>query len=166
MSQVTRVACVEVEVQSLENSQYLYIYTTIHILCFLITIVLVLTPLLYVFLFILSTGQVTTRPRCHCRICRCLRPYSSQHGHHRSCTALNDFVEDRVRQIVADHLGVDKEEVTNSSNFIRDLAADSLDIVELDKDLEDRFGITIPDDYADKIKTVQDAIDYVNKHKS
>ena len=73
---------------------------------------------------------------------------------------------DRVKKIVVEHLGVEPEKVTEASNFIDDLGADSLDIVELVMAFEEEFGVEIPDDAAEKITTVQDAITYIDEHKS
>jgi acyl carrier protein len=70
--------------------------------------------------------------------------------------------EERVIEIVSENLGVNKEQVTRSTAFIEDLGADSLDIVELVMELEEEFEITIPDDKAEKIKTVGEAIDYID----
>lgn len=71
-------------------------------------------------------------------------------------------VDSRVKGIVAEQLGVDEGEVTNEASFIDDLGADSLDTVELVMALEEEFGTEIPDEEAEKITTVQAAIDYVN----
>ena len=73
-------------------------------------------------------------------------------------------VEDKVKQIIVEQLGVDEAEVTPTASFIDDLGADSLDTVELVMALEEGFGIEIPDEDAEKITTVQQAIDYVNSH--
>jgi len=73
--------------------------------------------------------------------------------------------EERVIQIVSDNLGVSKEQVSRTTNFIEDLGADSLDIVELVMELEEEFEITIPDEEAEKIKTVGEAIDYIDKEQ-
>ena len=70
-------------------------------------------------------------------------------------------VADRVKELVVEQLGVDAEEVTNEASFIDDLGADSLDIVELVMAFEEEFEIEIPDEDAEKIKTVGDAIDYI-----
>src|SRR5271168_1134424 len=71
--------------------------------------------------------------------------------------------EERVIQIVCDNLGVNKEQVTRATSFTEDIGADSLDIVELVMELEEEFEITIPDEEAEKIKTVGEAIDYIDK---
>ena len=70
-------------------------------------------------------------------------------------------IADRVKNIVVDKLGVEPEKVTESAGFITDLGADSLDTVELIMDFEKEFGITIPDEEAEKIKTVDDAVAFV-----
>jgi len=74
-------------------------------------------------------------------------------------------VEQRVREIVAEQLERDVNEVTNSASFIDDLGADSLDIVELVMKMEEEFGIEIPDEEAEKIKTVNDVVQYITTHK-
>ena len=74
-------------------------------------------------------------------------------------------VEERVKKIVAEQLGVKEEEVTTDASFVDDLGADSLDTVELVMALEDEFGIEIPDEEAEKITTVQLAIDYAVGHQ-
>jgi acyl carrier protein len=73
--------------------------------------------------------------------------------------------EGRVREIICEHLGVGEEEVTPEASFIEDLGADSLDIVELVMAMEEEFEVEIPDEEAENIKTVQDAVNYVNTHK-
>ena len=70
-------------------------------------------------------------------------------------------VEDRVKQIIVEQLGVEPADVTAASSFVDDLGADSLDRVELIMALEETFGIEIPDEAAEKISTVQDAVDYI-----
>ncbi|HBH36408.1 MAG TPA: acyl carrier protein [Gammaproteobacteria bacterium] len=71
-------------------------------------------------------------------------------------------IEERVRKIVVDQLGVKEEEVTSDASFIDDLGADSLDTVELVMALEEEFETEIPDDKAETITTVQQAVDYIN----
>lgn len=70
-------------------------------------------------------------------------------------------IEERVKKIVAEQLGVKADEVTNSASFVEDLGADSLDTVELVMALEEEFETEIPDEQAEKITTVQEAIDYI-----
>ena len=72
-------------------------------------------------------------------------------------------IQAQITKIVAEQLGVDEGEITNESSFVDDLGADSLDTVELVMALEEEFGCEISDDDAEKITTVQQAIDYVNK---
>jgi acyl carrier protein len=72
---------------------------------------------------------------------------------------------DRVKKIVVEHLGVEQDKVTEDASFIDDLGADSLDIVELVMAFEEEFGVEIPDDAAEKITTVRDAIDYIEQNK-
>jgi acyl carrier protein len=74
-------------------------------------------------------------------------------------------LEEKVKKIIIDQLGVDEAEVTPEAKFIDDLGADSLDTVELVMALEEEFGIEIPDEEAEKIGTVQDAIGYIRDHK-
>lgn len=71
-------------------------------------------------------------------------------------------IEERVIHIVCENLGVSKEQVTRATSFTEDIGADSLDIVELVMELEEEFEITIPDEEAEKIKTVGEAIDYID----
>ena len=73
-------------------------------------------------------------------------------------------VEDRVKKIVSDQLGKSTDEIQSDSSFVDDLGADSLDTVELVMALEEEFDTEIPDDDAEKITTVQQAIDYINKN--
>ena len=73
--------------------------------------------------------------------------------------------EEQVRKIVVDHLGIDESKVNGNAKFIDDLGADSLDTVELVMAFEEKFGIEIPDDAAETILTVQDAINYIEKKK-
>lgn len=71
---------------------------------------------------------------------------------------------DRVKKIIVDQLGVDEAEVVPTASFVEDLNADSLDLVELIMSLEEEFGLEISDEDAEKITTVQDAIDYITEH--
>jgi acyl carrier protein len=73
-------------------------------------------------------------------------------------------VEERVKQIIVEQLGVEESEVTPTASFVDDLGADSLDTVELVMAFEEAFEIEIPDEDAEKIRTVKDAIDYINAH--
>ena len=75
-------------------------------------------------------------------------------------------ISDRVKKIVVEHLGVEESKVTDSASFIDDLGADSLDTVELVMAFEEEFEIEIPDDAAEKIVTVSDAIKYIEEMKS
>ena len=75
-------------------------------------------------------------------------------------------MEQRVKKVVAEQLGVSEAEIKNESSFVGDLGADSLDTVELVMALEEEFECEIPDEEAEKITTVQHAIDYVNSHIS
>ncbi len=74
-------------------------------------------------------------------------------------------IAERVKKIVIEQLGVKDEEVSNESSFVDDLGADSLDTVELVMALEEEFDTEIPDEEAEKIRTIQQAIDYITKHK-
>ena len=75
-------------------------------------------------------------------------------------------IASRVKAIIVDKLGVDESEVTETAEFTKDLGADSLDTVELIMDFEKEFGITIPDEEAEKIKTVGDAVAFVEAHNA
>ncbi|MDY7229928.1 acyl carrier protein [Hyalangium rubrum] len=74
-------------------------------------------------------------------------------------------IESKVKSIIADQLGVSDEEIRPEASFIEDLGADSLDIVELVMAMEEEFEVEIPDEEAENIKTVGDAINYINTHK-
>ncbi len=74
-------------------------------------------------------------------------------------------VEEKVKQIIVEQLGVDEAEVTPNASFIDDLGADSLDTVELVMAFEEAFEIEIPDEEAEKIKSVSDAVSYIQKHQ-
>lgn len=73
-------------------------------------------------------------------------------------------IANRVKKIIVDKLGVDESEVTNEASFTNDLGADSLDTVELIMEFEKEFNISIPDDQAEKISSVGDAVSYVEEH--
>eukprot|EP00922_Rhytidocystis_sp_ex-Travisia-forbesii_P021864 GHVS01032023.1.p1 GENE.GHVS01032023.1~~GHVS01032023.1.p1 ORF type:complete len:178 (+),score=51.61 GHVS01032023.1:136-669(+) len=92
-----------------------------------------------------------------------IRPHNDNNNNNSS--QLNAAVLDDVQAVVIEQLGVDKEKVQPESNFIKDLGADSLDSVELVMALEEKFGVDIPDEEATNIKTVQQAVDYIEKHK-
>ena len=77
-----------------------------------------------------------------------------------------DNVEAKVREIIINELGVEPEKVTPEASFVEDLGADSLDTVELVMAFEEAFGVEIPDDAAEKITTVKDAIDYIEQNKA
>lgn len=75
-------------------------------------------------------------------------------------------IEDRVKDIIVDQLGVNADQVTTEAKFVEDLGADSLDTVELVMELEEEFEINIPDDAAEKIQTVGQAVEFIEKHQS
>ncbi len=75
-------------------------------------------------------------------------------------------VEERVIDIVCENLGVNKEQVTRQTAWVEDIGADSLDVVELIMEFEEQFEVTIPDDQAEQIKTVGDAIDYIEREQA
>ena len=75
-------------------------------------------------------------------------------------------VADRVKKIVIEHLGVDEDKVIETANFIEDLGADSLDTVELVMAFEEEFGCEIPDDAAENISTIKNAIDFIESQQS
>ena len=78
----------------------------------------------------------------------------------------NINVKEKVKKIVADHLGVDEDKVTDEASFIDDLGADSLDTVELVMAFEEEFGCEIPDDAAEKIVTLKDAVTYLSANSN
>ncbi|WP_137864021.1 MULTISPECIES: acyl carrier protein [unclassified Sphingomonas] len=80
--------------------------------------------------------------------------------------ANQEEITTRVTALVVDHLGVDAGDVTPTASFIDDLGADSLDIVELVMAFEEEFGVEIPDDAAEKISTVGDAVSYISEHQA
>ena len=75
-----------------------------------------------------------------------------------------DKIAQKVQDIIAQNLDVNREEVTSQASFVDDLNADSLDIVELVMAIEKEFDLEIPDEEAEKIRTVQDAVDYISAH--
>lgn len=75
-------------------------------------------------------------------------------------------VEERVIEIICENLGVSREQVTRDTSFQEDMGADSLDIVELVMELEEEFEVTIPDEEAEKIRTVGEAIDYIKRERA
>lgn len=77
---------------------------------------------------------------------------------------MSNDIADRVKKIVVEHLGVEESKVTEAASFIDDLGADSLDTVELVMAFEEEFGCEIPDDAAEKIVTVQNAIDFISEN--
>lgn len=77
-----------------------------------------------------------------------------------------DEILAKIQEITADRLGVDEGDVTPDASFREDLEADSLDLVELIMELEEQFGMEIPDDDAEKITTVEEAVDYVSEHQA
>ena len=79
---------------------------------------------------------------------------------------MSEDVSNKVKKIVADHLGIDEAKVTEESSFIDDLGADSLDTVELVMAFEEEFSIEIPDDVAEKITTIKDAIAHIEKSQN
>lgn len=79
---------------------------------------------------------------------------------------MSNDISDKVKKIVVEHLGAEESKVTPQASFIEDLHADSLDTVELIMAFEEAFSVDIPEDAAEKISTVGDAIEYINKQKS
>ena len=75
-------------------------------------------------------------------------------------------LEEKVKDIIVEELGVERDKLTNNASFMEDLGADSLDTVELVMAFEEAFGVEIPEDAAEKISTVKDAIEYIEKQKA
>lgn len=78
---------------------------------------------------------------------------------------MNSEILEKVKKIIADKLDIEEDKITPESSFLDDLGADSLDIVELIMELEEEFGIEIPDEDAEKIRTVADAVKYIEEHQ-
>lgn len=78
---------------------------------------------------------------------------------------MNSEIFEKVKKIIADKLDIEEGKITPESSFLDDLGADSLDIVELIMELEEEFGIEIPDEDAEKIRTVADAVKYIEEHQ-
>jgi acyl carrier protein len=100
-------------------------------------------------------------------MCAC-RPDRAQRARINAFTYISGgfmSVEQKVKQIIVEQLGVDENQVDNSASFVDDLGADSLDIVELVMAFEEAFDLDIPDEDAEKIQTVKDAIDYIESKK-
>ena len=93
-----------------------------------------------------------------------LSPYKPTLKHGNVCGMASDILE-RVKKVTVEELGVKEEEVVEGASFQEDLGADSLDVVELVMQFEEAFDIQIPDEDAEKIKNVKDAIDYIEKHQ-
>ncbi len=79
---------------------------------------------------------------------------------------MSDNIESQVKEIIVEQLGVEAEKVTSDAKFIEDLGADSLDTVELVMAFEDKFSIEVPDDAAEKLKSVKDVVEYINANKA
>ena len=79
---------------------------------------------------------------------------------------MSEDIKSKIKKIVADHLGIEEEKVTEEASFIDDLGADSLDTVELVMAFEEEFSIEIPDDVAEKITTIKDAIEHIEKSQN
>ena len=79
---------------------------------------------------------------------------------------MSDDIKGKIKKIVADHLGIEEEKVTEEASFIDDLGADSLDTVELVMAFEEEFNIEIPDEIAEKITTIKDAIEHIEKSQN
>jgi acyl carrier protein len=84
----------------------------------------------------------------------------------RSLGLDREDILNKIQEITADRLGVDESDVTPDASFREDLEADSLDLVELIMELEEQFGMEIPDEEAEKITTVEEAVDYVQEHQA
>ena len=88
------------------------------------------------------------------------------YGLERSLGLDREEILNKIQEITADRLGVDESDITPEASFREDLEADSLDLVELIMELEEQFGMEIPDEEAEKITTVEEAVDYVQEHQT
>lgn len=79
---------------------------------------------------------------------------------------MSDNIEEKVKKIIVDQLGVDPEKVTTDAKFIEDLGADSLDTVELVMTFEEKFSVEVPDEDAEKLKSVADVVAYIKEHQA
>jgi acyl carrier protein len=113
--------------------------------------------------FVLPNRALRRRGRAPCGLARGF-DITISNADNAKGKAMSD-VADRVKKIVVEHLGVDEGKVTENASFVDDLGADSLDTVELVMAFEEEFGCEIPDDAAEKITTVKDAINYIDQHK-
>src|SRR6266536_2609041 len=103
-----------------------------------------------------------------CHRYSCLSPSAAWPGGYNESRFrwIMDDIETKVIEIVSEQMGVDKSEITRETHFINDLNADSLDTVELVMEFEDEFELSIPDEEAEKIQTVGQAIDYIKQHSN
>lgn len=79
---------------------------------------------------------------------------------------MSDNIKDQVKEIIVEQLGVDPEKLTDDAKFIEDLGADSLDTVELVMTFEEKFGVEVPDEDAEKLKSVADVVAYITEHQA
>lgn len=79
---------------------------------------------------------------------------------------MSDNIKDQVKEIIVDQLGVDPEKLTDDAKFIEDLGADSLDTVELVMTFEEKFGVEVPDEDVEKLKSVADVVAYITEHQA
>ena len=103
-------------------------------------------------------------PQCYSTTSQAAAPETRSVHPVREDTKVADSIEDKVIEIVAEQMSVDKSEITRETSFVNDLNADSLDTVELVMEFEDEFELSIPDEEAEKIQTVGQAIDYIVEH--